>query len=165
MDEPAPKIAGLTFVAQAFSLIACVILFAMMLVTFADVIGRYLFLAPLPAAYELISLMMPAVIFCALPLTVLKSGHITIDLLDGVTPRVLVPLREIVVGIFSAVALALVSWRLWVRAVDQRDYEEVSDQLWWPLWPFSTAMSLLCALAALCAVALVVLSVRRLFAS
>lgn len=162
-DEPAPRIAGLTFIAQAFTLIACVILFAMMLVTFADVIGRYLFLAPLPAAYEMVSLMMPAVIFCALPLTVLRRGHITIDLLDSVTPRALLPLREIVVGLFSAAALALVAWRLWVRAEDQRTYEEVSDQLLWPLWPFSVAMSFLCALAALCALALVVLAVRHLF--
>lgn len=163
--EPAARIRGLTFVARAFSLIACVILFSMMLITFADVIGRYVFLAPLPAAYELISLMMPAVIFCALPLTVLRRGHVTVDLLDALVPRILLPVQEILVSLFSAGALALVSWRLAIRAEDQHTYEDVSDQLWLPLWPFSAAMAVLCALAALCALALAIQSARRALVS
>lgn len=163
IQEPAADVRGLSFIARAFSLIACLILFGMMVITFADVIGRYVFARPLPAAYEIISLMMPAVIFCALPLTVLREGHVTIDLLDGVTPRVLVPLRSVVVHLVSAVALGLVAWRLAIRAEDQHTYEDVSDQLWLPLWPFSTAMSILCAIATVCALALAVQGLRTLF--
>lgn len=163
LHEPAAPVRGLDFTARAFSLIAGIILLAMMVITFADVIGRYLFLAPLPAAYEIISLMMPAVIFCAMPLTVLRQGHVTIDLLDGVTPQRIVPARDTLVHFCSAAALILVTWRLAVRAGDQFEYEDVSDQLWLPLWPFSTAMAILCSLAALCAVALFVRSVRALF--
>lgn len=163
IEGPAARIRGLTFVARAFTLIACIILFAMMVITFADVIGRYVFSRPLPAAYEIISLMMPAVIFCALPLTVLREGHVTIDLLDGVTPQAVVPLRNVVVHLVSAVALALVAWRLAIRAGDQYAYEDVSDQLWLPLWPFSTAMSILCAVATVCALVLAVQSLRTLF--
>ncbi|MGB7183401.1 MAG: hypothetical protein WBD51_15785, partial [Burkholderiaceae bacterium] len=46
--------------------VACAALFMMMMFTFLDVAGRYLFSRPLPAAYEIISLMMPFIIFCAL---------------------------------------------------------------------------------------------------
>lgn len=161
--EPAANVRGLTFVSRAFSFVACVLLFAMMVITFVDVIGRYVFLAPLPAAYEIISLMMPAIIFCALPLTVLRNGHVTIDLLDAMTPAWVVPIRDLVVALFSAAALALVSWRLVVRAQDAYAYEDVSDQLWIPLWPFSAGMAVLCAIATLCALALAVLAVQRMF--
>ena len=120
----------------------------MMAITFIDVIGRYLFSSPLPAAYEIVSLIMPAIIFCALPLTVLKNVHVTVDLLDGFVPRWARRIQAIVVNLFGAVAMALLSWRLAIRSRDQHTYEEVTDELVLELWPFSAVMSVLCAVAA-----------------
>ncbi len=111
--------------------------------------GRYLFSSPLPAAYEIVALIMPAIIFCALPLTVLKNGHVTVDLLDSFVPKWLEKIQQFIVNVFGAAALALLSWRLAVRSQDQNTYEEVTDELVLDLWPFSAAMSILCAVAAL----------------
>jgi TRAP-type C4-dicarboxylate transport system permease small subunit len=134
--------------ARILSGLACVFLFAMMTITFLDVIGRYAFNSPLPAAYEIVSLIMPAIIFCALPLTVLKNGHVTVDLLDGFVPGWLSRIQAVVVNLFGATALAMLSWRLAIRSRDQRTYEEVTDELVLELWPFSAVMSVLCAVAA-----------------
>lgn len=149
----ADHVRGLTPLAGLLSRIACLLLFAMMMFTFADVVGRYFFASPLPAAYEVVSLMMPALIFCALPLTVLREGHVTVDLLDSVIPRPVARVQAVIVHLVSAAALALISWRLVIRSMDQRYYEEVTDELFLELWPFSAVMAALCAVAALAALA------------
>ncbi|MCG8597339.1 MAG: TRAP transporter small permease [Kiloniellales bacterium] len=157
LEMPAPdEGAGMrpvNAVAILLSLIACLFLFGMMVLTFADVIGRYLFLSPLPAAYEIVSLIMPAIIFFALPLTILRNIHVTVDLLDSFVPGWLVRYQGIVTNAVGAIALGLVSWRLWIRSEDQYEYQEVTDELVLDLWPFSAAMSVLCAVAVLAFVA------------
>ena len=144
---------GLTSASQILALLACVLLFAMMTLTFVDVVGRYVFLSPLPAAYEIISLIMPALIFCALPVTILREGHVTVDLFDAFIPRAVARVQGVIVNIVSAAALGLVTWRLWVKAMEDWNYEEVTDELLLLIWPFGAGMAVLCALAALAALA------------
>lgn len=156
-DAPAPPTGAgasiVSAVAKGLSYLACLFLFAMMAVTFVDVLGRYLFLSPLPAGYEIVSLIMPAIIFLALPLTILRNTHVTVDLLDSFVPAWLAKYQAIVANLFGACALGLVSWRLFIRARDQHTYEEVTDELILDLWPFSVTMATLCAIAVLAFVA------------
>lgn len=133
--------------ARALSVVACVMLFAMMGLTFVDVIGRYFFASPLPAAYELVSLTMPAIIFCALPLANLREGHVTVDLMDGVLPDGAKRAQAVIVNLFAAAAIGFVAWRLAVRSHDQSRFFEVTDELYLPLWPFSAGMAALSAVA------------------
>ncbi len=149
----ADHVRGLTPLSGVLSRIACILLFAMMAFTFADVMGRYLFASPLPAAYEVVSLMMPALIFCALPRTVLREGHVTVDLLDGYIPAAIARIQAVLVHLICAGILGLIAWRLAVLALDQKYYEEVTDELFLQLWPFSAAMAGLCAVATLAALA------------
>lgn len=149
----ADHVRGLTPLAGLLTRIACLLLFAMMLFTFADVVGRYFFASPLPAAYEIVSLTMPAIIFCALPQSILREDHVTVDLLDAIMPRAAARVQAVVVHLFSAAALALIAWRLVIRSMDQLDYEEVTDELFLELWPFSAVMAALCTIATLAALA------------
>lgn len=149
----AGSVPGFRRMTRVLAGVACLILFAMMVLTFVDVLGRYVFLAPVPAAYEIISLMMPGVIFCALPLTVLREGHVTVDLLDSFIPDAVARLQGIVVNLVSAGALGLVTWRLYVKARDDLLYESITDELLLLLWPFGFGMAALCALAAVAALA------------
>ena len=52
----------------SLGLVAAIALFAMMALTFADVIGRKLLNASIPGSLEVTELLMLAVIFVALPL-------------------------------------------------------------------------------------------------
>jgi len=137
-----------TIPGQILGMVACLALFAMMLLTFGDVIGRYFFASPLPAAYELISLIMPLIIFCAMPYVNLTQGHVTIDLLDGFVPASLRRWQILFVHLVSAAALALIAWRLTAASQDHHEFDGVTNELYLPLWPFSAAMSVLCVIAA-----------------
>jgi TRAP-type C4-dicarboxylate transport system permease small subunit len=149
--QAADHVRGLTPLSWFLAFLACVILFAMMLLTFVDVIGRYLFLSPLPAAYEIVSLMMPAIIFCALPVTVMREGHVTVDLLDSFIPSPVARIQGVFVNLVTAAALGLLTWRLAVKAIEDRYYENVTDELFFLIWPFGTGMAILCAIATLAA--------------
>lgn len=134
---------------QTLGVVSCILLFLMMLVTFVDVGGRYLFSSPLPAAYEIISLIMPGIIFCALPFVGYRETHVTIDLLDTFLTPVVRRWQGFLVSLFSAAALGFVAYRLYARSVDHQRFREVTDELFLPLWPFSLLMSILCAVATL----------------
>lgn len=61
-------------------------LFAMMLLTFIDVLGRKFAAHSVTGATELTELLMLLTIFLALPLASLKGEHVAFDLLDSVLP-------------------------------------------------------------------------------
>ncbi|MFK7962404.1 MAG: TRAP transporter small permease [Burkholderiaceae bacterium] len=142
-----------TLPGRLLGVIACTALFAMMMLTFADVIGRYFFASPVPAAYELISLIMPLIIFCALPYVNLTQGHVTIDLLDGFVPGGLLRWQMLLVHLVSTAALGLIAWRLAIASQDHHEFDGVTNELYLPLWPFSAAMSVLCIIGAITMVA------------
>ena len=133
--------------AKVLGLIACLALFTMMLITFFDVVGRYFLASPLPAAYELTSLIMPAIIFCALPQVNLSNSHVTIDLLDSITPAAVRRWQAGLVSLVAAAVLGVLAWRLWALSKDHLEFDGVTNELYLPLWPFSAAMSVLCVIA------------------
>lgn len=61
---------------------ASLALFALMVLTFADVIMRSVFNAPIEAATELIRIGIALIVFSALPVLSGREGHIAADLLD-----------------------------------------------------------------------------------
>lgn len=67
--------------------LASVALFALMCMTFADVILRSAFNAPIEAATELTRLLMAVVVFAALPVISFQGQHISVDLLDPIFAR------------------------------------------------------------------------------
>lgn len=150
-NSPGPAGSGVDYwlgevPARVLSVVACIVLFFMMVLTFVDVGGRYLFASPLPAAYEIISYTMPFIIFCALPLTNRTEGHVTIDLLDTFMPQALGRWQAVVVDLISAAATAFLAWRLAARSYDHYRFNEVTDELYLDMWIFSAAMAVLCAI-------------------
>src|SRR6185369_15314253 len=61
---------------------ASAILFGMMVLTFFDVVGRYLFNRPLRGAFELTELGLVVLIFAGLPLVSHADEHVTMDFID-----------------------------------------------------------------------------------
>ena len=120
----------------------------MMLLTFVDVTGRYVFNSPLPALHEIISFMMPGLIFCILPLVCSKEEHVTIDLLDGFIQKPFKRLQSIAVNLISSGVMFFLAWRLAEKSAAHFEFDEVTDDLYLILWPFSLLIAILSAVAA-----------------
>ena len=112
-----------------------ILLFFLMAVTIVDVAGRYLFNAPLPGGNEIVQLVMAAIIYSALPSVNRQEGHITVDLLDFITPKQVVRIRQILVNLVAVVVLGTITWCLWLLADDLRLNGETWEYLNWKRSP------------------------------
>ena len=112
-----------------------ILLFVLMVVTIVDVTGRYLFNAPLPGGNEIVQLVMAAIIYSALPSVNRQEGHISVDLLDFITPKQIVRPRQILVNLVALVVMGVVTWCLWLLAEDLRENGETWEYLNWKRYP------------------------------
>lgn len=129
--------------------VAAVTLFAMMLLTFADVWGRYLLRQPVFGGYEVTEFMMGVLIFTALPMLCAQEGHVTIDLLDHVLPKRLLRWQRVAVNFISGVVLAVMSWQVFLLSEQLARNREVTMTLKIPHAPFAVVFAIMAAFAAL----------------
>ncbi|MDH3232924.1 MAG: TRAP transporter small permease [Alphaproteobacteria bacterium] len=127
---------------------AGIVLFALMAVTMVDVVGRYVFSAPLPGGNEIVQILMAAIIYAALPSVCRQEAHITVDLLDGLTPRRVVPFRQMVMNAVGAAVMGTICWCLWLLAERLREDHETWEYLVWERAPVVYFMCVLSGIGA-----------------
>ena len=113
--------------------ISALTLFALMMITCVDVVGRYLFNSPLTGSTELTEMALAIVVFSVLPIISWRNDHVVVDLLDRWVPPALHMVRTYLFNLAIAVALAYVGKRIHVLAERSISYEEVSEYLAIPL--------------------------------
>ncbi|MFT4793449.1 MAG: TRAP-type C4-dicarboxylate transport system permease small subunit [Paracoccaceae bacterium] len=111
------------------ALLGAAALFALMLMTFADVVLRSAFDAPLPAATELTRILMAVVVFSGIPIISAKGNHISVDLLDSFFPRRIRVIRDALICIACGVLLYWPAERVMVLAERARSYGDVTEYL------------------------------------
>ncbi len=139
---------------QIPTMISAMALFALMLMTFADVILRSVFNAPIEAATELTRILMAVLIFSVLPMISAGNGHIAVDLTDGFFMRYrLNRLRNCIVFMGSGIALYWPVKRIWMLAERARDYGDVTEYLAIPTWLVGGFIAIATGVAALAMIA------------
>ena len=128
--------------------LAAVALFAIMLLTLADVGGRKLLSASVPGSLELTELLMVVVIFTSLPLVALAGEHVVFDSLDAWLPARVKQIQQAAVELLCALALGGLAVLMWTKGSQMTEYGDVTAQLRLPLGIFVHLMSLLIGLAA-----------------
>src|SRR5438046_66551 len=117
-----------------------------MLITFADVVSRYLFNWPLRGAFEATELMLLVLIFAGLPLVSHADEHVTMDFIDRMlTPRATAALVRVVHALCAAVMFFL-AWQVWIKATRIAGYGDTTDVLRIPVGPFVYLMALMIGL-------------------
>ena len=110
-------------------IIAAVMIFAMAALTFADVLGRYVFSAPIQGTFEIVGLLLGVVTFAALPMVTHSRSHITVDLFDGYIRGKFRWVQQFVVLIGSAAIVAFMAERLLAAGIDERAANYVTEDL------------------------------------
>lgn len=153
---------GLTKLAIGAHFSGGAVLFAMMLVTAADVIGRSAFNHPLKGSQELASVMLVLVVFFGVAYTAVKKGHVRVELLLMTLRPKSRLLLETLSG-FISLALSLgIAWQGFVQMAVQRERFATTALLKIPLWPFALLLSLGAALLCLVLLWQLVVSIREL---
>lgn len=130
-------------------LLASVLLFAMMVITFIDVFGRYLFSSPLPGAFEMTEMLMGTLIFAGLPLICEREEHIIVSLIDPYLGAGLRVMQRVLRNLMGAGVLGVASWVVWEKAGKLAADGDVTAYLYLPKAPVAYMMSVFCALSVL----------------
>jgi len=124
-----------------------VFLAAIVVLTFADVMGRRLFNAPVFGAHDITEHLMAVIVFSGLPLLTAHRGHLSIDLLDTWLLRPQWRLWHYGVNVLIAGVLALMAYQFGVSVVEAHEINEVSQALGIPRSWMYAYMSLTSLLA------------------
>ena len=128
---------------------ASLLLFGMMLLTFVDVVGRYVFNRPLRGGFEITELGLLVLIFAGLPLVSHANEHVTMDFVDKMLGTRSLRLLERVVDAICAAIMFFVAWQIWIKATKIGGYGDTTDVLRIPVGPFVYFMAVMVALTAL----------------
>lgn len=154
MNTEKSALATLVWIVRALpSALASAALFALMLLTFLDVMLRSTLNAPIEIAADLTRLLMAIVVFSALPLLSFEGRQISVDLLDEVFDRLRIRrVIEVIVTLFCGVILFWPAQRVMVLAERSESYGDRMEYLKMPLhyieW-FIAIMTLATAVALL----------------
>ena len=128
---------------------ASAILFCMMVLTFADVVLRYIFNRPIRGAFELTELMLLVLIFAGLPLVSHADEHVTMDFIDRLLgPRGTDALKRAVHAGCAALMFFL-TWLMWLKGRTIAGYGDTTDVLRILVGPFVFFMAAMIALSGL----------------
>jgi TRAP-type C4-dicarboxylate transport system permease small subunit len=128
---------------------ASLILFLMMLLTFVDVVARYLFNFPLRGGFEITELMLLVLIFAGLPLVSHADEHVTMDFIDRMLPEAG---RRFLVRLVHAVCASVMfflAWQVWLKAGKIAGYGDTTDVLKITVGPFVYFMAAMILLTGL----------------
>src|SRR3954467_12108347 len=127
-------------------LLSGVALFAIMALTFFDVIGRKVVSTSIPGSLELTELLMVVVIFGALPLVSRRGEHVEFDSLDPYLPTWVRRAQAVFVHLLCAAVLLGLAWLMWRPGGQFAENGETTAQLKISKAPFIYGMGVLCAL-------------------
>jgi TRAP-type C4-dicarboxylate transport system permease small subunit len=125
---------------------ASALLFFMMVLTFFDVVGRYLLNRPIRGAFEITELGLVVLIFAGLPLVSHADEHVTMDFIDRVLPD---RARRAWIRVMHAICAAIMfflAWQVWIKANRIAGYGDTTDVLLVPIGPFVYFMALMIGL-------------------
>jgi TRAP-type transport system small permease protein len=110
--------------------LASLTLFFLMSLTFADVILRSMFNAPIEAATELTRMSMAIMVFSVLPTISGTGGHIVVDLLDTVfINKLFIRIKSILINLICGGMLLWPAGKVVALAERARSYGDVTEYL------------------------------------
>lgn len=131
---------------QLCDLLAALLLFVMMAVTFLDVLGRYIVDRPLPGSTETTQYLLVLMVFVALPVVTARGNHISISLVDSFFSLRANAMRMAIVNTLAGATMAVVAWFLWGYAQMLAQNRDVIGYLFVPVAPAAYAAAVLSAL-------------------
>lgn len=138
------------FLQRVVALAASVLIFGLMLLTLADVIGRNLLNHPIRGATELTEVGLVMLSFLLFPLLAAEGRHIVADVADMFQSRLLDLLQLLLTAGLGCWFFGLISWRTWLMAERSARYHDVTASLGIAIAPVLYVVAVLAGFGALC---------------
>ena len=116
------------WLSDKLNIIGAVCLVGMMLLTCADVVGRF-FRHPIFGSVELVGFMATLAVALALPYTHQVKGHIGVELFVRTLPEKVRTIIALIISILSFLLVSIITWRMLLYAQTMQRSGEVSMNL------------------------------------
>jgi TRAP-type C4-dicarboxylate transport system permease small subunit len=116
--------------------VGSIALAGLMLLTVADVCGRYFLNRPVPGTFELTELFMVFIVFLALGLAQHHNEHISLDLAYNYFSPRLKKYTNILINIVNLTVMAAVTWQLYEYSARMSEGDYTTAVLQLPIRPF-----------------------------
>ena len=141
---------------------AAVVLFSLLVLTCADVFGRYVLIRPVNGKTELTRMLMAVMIALVLPVVTARREHITVDLFDSFFHGRPQALRDLLVDSLAATAFLVLAYWVGFRAMRLMAWGYASDFLRLPLHPVAFFVAAMIAIAGAALVVRIAVDIGRL---
>ena len=132
------------------------ILVALALLVLYEIFMRYFFGRPFRGGFEMTEVAMSVIVACGLPYTAIKDGHVSVDLFSGYLDRPAMRWFNFCVDGFGAAVMLLLAWQSGKHAFSALAYNDLTNMMRIPLFPFKAGVAISAALFA------VVLAIKAL---
>jgi TRAP-type mannitol/chloroaromatic compound transport system permease small subunit len=99
-----------------------------------DVVGRYVFLSPIPGTYVIAGIMLVFLVYLSASYTEMIGGHIRIDLISARLSHKWRAILEIVGIIFGLFGLSLLTWQALLMALRSWHLNEIALDFPFPIY-------------------------------
>jgi TRAP-type C4-dicarboxylate transport system permease small subunit len=123
-------------------MIASASLMAILLLTCLDVFLRYFFNRPFGGTYDLVGLGGAVIAAFAMPYTLIKGGHVAVDILLRMLSLKNQKIIETVTHIVGLLLFLILVWQCVVLAIDMKAAGEVTPTLLLPFYPIVYCMAI-----------------------
>lgn len=129
----------------------------MMTVIAVGVVLRFALAYPILGSNEIVQLASVAVVMLALPYCTEGRGHVRVDVLDEAIGRGGRFLGDVLSRLVSGFVLSALVWRAWLKTLDAYEFNDATNMLSLPIWPFYAMIAAGMALCVLVFAAQIVL--------
>lgn len=117
----------------ALSIVSLVL---MMLISFVAVVMRYLFNLPILGVNEIVQLLAVSCVFMAMPYATASDAHVRVDIFDHLLGRIGCQLGDLFTYSCSILVLSIVVHKAYFKMLYAAEFEDATNMLNIPLWPF-----------------------------
>jgi TRAP-type C4-dicarboxylate transport system permease small subunit len=135
----------LEFISSKLAYLGTIALLAMMLLTTADVVGRYFFNSPILGALEVTEFLVLILIFSFLAHTQAKKSHVAVDLFFDLLPRSLRSVIDFINHLVCLAFMGLIAYMGIHRALEIKEFGEATNNLGIVKFPFAFFVVFGCA--------------------
>ncbi len=115
--------------------VAGLVLIGLMLLTTADVAGRYFFNAPIDGVFDLTQFAVSIMVFLGLAYCGFRGAHVVIELLYDRFPPGARRVLNRITNLAGCILFGVIGWRTAVQSIDIREMGEASQMMEIPFFP------------------------------
>lgn len=136
------------WLAFALEALAALVLVLLMLLTCADVVGRYFFSNAVDGAVEMTEIAIAVIVFAEIPVITWRGTHVVVDIMDNFFGQAWVKLLESLSAVVITAALYFLGERIFVEAARSLRRNEVTEHLQLPIGYVIQYIGVMCWIAA-----------------